>query len=68
MSFKILDEIKDSKKFTITKTNYWKITHSDIPAEVYKSDEIETKSNCVACHKDFEDGILSDKNITYNKN
>lgn len=64
-SFKLSQEIKDSKKFTITDTNYWKETHKDIPKEVFKSDEIETKSNCAACHKDFEHGILSDINITY---
>ncbi len=64
-SFKILNEIKDSKKFTISDTNYWKDTHKNIPKEVFKSDEVENKSNCVACHKYFEEGILSDSNIIY---
>lgn len=64
-SFKILNEIQDSKKFTITKTEYWKETHKSISEEVFKNDKIEKKSNCVACHKDFEYGILSDINITY---
>ena len=62
-SYKLLKEIKDSKNFTITKTMYWKKTHKKIPQEVFKSDKVETKSNCVACHKDFEYGILSDINI-----
>lgn len=64
-SFKILNEIKDSKKFTITETNYWKQRHKNISKEIFKSDEVESKSNCVACHKDFENGILSDSNIIY---
>ena len=66
-SYKVLSEIKNSKKYTITKTVYWKKTHKNIPIEVFKSDEVETKSNCVACHKDFEAGILSDTNIIYSK-
>ncbi len=64
-SFKILNELKNSKKFTITKTNYWKDTHKNIPEEVFKNDKVETKSNCLACHKDFEYGILADTNITH---
>ncbi len=64
-SYKITKELADSKKFIITKTDYWKETHKNIPEEVFKSDTIETKSNCVACHKDFEKGILSDSKITF---
>ncbi|PLY05890.1 MAG: cytochrome C [Arcobacter sp.] len=67
-SFKLHEEIKDSKKFTITKTQYWINTHKNIPKEVFKSDKVESKSNCIACHKDFEVGILSDTNITYINN
>lgn len=62
---KLQEEIKSSKLFTITKTSYWKSTHKDISKEIFKSDEIESKTNCMACHKDFEKGILSDINITY---
>ncbi len=67
-SYKLAQEIRDSNKFTITKTTYWKETHKNISKDVFKSDEIETKSNCVACHKDFEYGILSDINITQQHN
>ncbi len=66
-SFKILNELENSNRFTITETNYWKDTHKNIPKEVFKNDEVENKSNCVACHKDFEKGILSDSNIIYSK-
>lgn len=64
-SYKLTKEIQDSKKFTITDTKYWKTSHKNIPKEVYKREDIEIKSNCVACHKDFESGILSDNNIKY---
>lgn len=64
-SYKLLREIKNSKKFTITDTTYWKDRHKNIPSSVFKNDHVENKSNCVACHKDFEQGILSDSNISY---
>ncbi len=65
VSYKLKKEIGNSGNYTITKTSYWKKLHKNIPDDVFKSDEIESKSNCVACHKDFESGILSDENITY---
>ncbi|WP_321469126.1 cytochrome b/b6 domain-containing protein [Halarcobacter sp.] len=58
-------EINDSKSYTITKTKYWKEIHKDIPKEVFENDIVEKKSNCVACHKGFEKGIIFDINITY---
>jgi len=64
-SYKLLKEIKESKQFIISKTEYWKKTHQDIPEKVFKNDKVESKSNCLACHKDFELGILSDMNILY---
>lgn len=66
-SYKITKELGDSGNFIITKTNYWKELHKNISDEEFKSDKIETKSNCIGCHKDFEKGILSDINITYSK-
>ena len=67
-AYKLLNEIKDSKKYTITKTDYWKNTHQHISEKIFKSNDVENKSNCVACHKDFEEGILFDSNIIYLKN
>lgn len=64
-AFKFRNEIKNSKTFTLTKTEYWKKTHKGIPDEIFENDIVEKKSNCVACHKNFENGILSDINITY---
>lgn len=67
-SYKLLKEIGDSKEFVISKTQYWKQTHKDISEETFKNDKVERKSNCIACHKDFEYGILSDINITHLSN
>lgn len=64
-AFKFRDDIRNSKVYTITETNYWKETHKNISDEIFKNDIVEKKSNCVACHKNFENGILSDINITY---
>ncbi|XPV68335.1 MAG: cytochrome b/b6 domain-containing protein [Halarcobacter sp.] len=64
-SYYLTKEIKKSKAYTITKTNYWKKIHSKIPKKVFDSDLVETKVNCVACHKGFEQGLLSDINIKY---
>ncbi|WP_320035873.1 cytochrome b/b6 domain-containing protein [Halarcobacter sp.] len=58
-------EINNSKLYTITKTNYWKQIHKDIPEKIFENDIVEKKSNCVACHKGFEQGIIFDINITY---
>lgn len=67
-SFKLTQELKNSKKYTITDTTYWKTTHKDIPKNIFKSDDVESKSNCVACHENFEEGILSDSDIKYRAN
>ena len=68
VSYKLSLELVDLKKYTITQTDYWKETHKKISPETFKSDEIETKSNCVACHKDFEQGLLFDSKINFSNN
>lgn len=66
-SYNIYKEIRNTNQYIITKTNYWKETHKHIKEENFRSENIEKKSNCVACHKNFEQGIISDINITYCK-
>lgn len=67
-AYYLYKEIKNSKQYTITKTNYWKKIHQDIPDNIFKSDKIETKSNCMGCHKEFENGLLLDRLINLPKN
>ncbi|RXJ67968.1 hypothetical protein CRV08_09165 [Halarcobacter ebronensis] len=67
-AYEINKELKNSSEYTITKTNYWKIIHKDIKKDIFENNIVERKSNCVACHKDFEKGIIYDINITYPQN
>lgn len=48
---------------SITKMQYWKDTHADIPPNVFKSKKIKKKSNCFACHENFEKGMVEDTDI-----
>ena len=62
---KVMNSLGERRPKSITKTPYWRETHKDIPKSVYKLKEIEDKSNCKACHKDFEHGNMDDMNIIY---
>ena len=60
---KMMNSLGELRPKAITKTPYWRETHKDIPRYIYKTKEIKDKSNCFACHKDFEYGNLDDMNI-----
>jgi cytochrome b len=62
-SFKILKSIKDKDTIAITKTSYWKKRHKEIDKSVFKRKKIGNISNCKACHKNIEQGLLNDKDI-----
>jgi len=62
---KVMHSLGERRPKAITKTPYWRETHKDIPKYVYKQKKIKDKSNCIACHKDFEHGNLDDMNIIY---
>jgi cytochrome b len=62
-SVKMMNSLGNLRPKAITKTPYWRDTHKHIPRYIYKSKEIKDKSNCFACHKDFEYGNLDDMNI-----
>ena len=64
-SVKIMDSLGKRRPKAITKTPYWRETHKNIPKSVFKQKKIKDKSNCAACHKDFEYGNLDDMNILY---
>ena len=48
----------DSSTIAITKTPYWKHKHHDINKEVFASNEVKSRANCKACHKDIQNGLL----------
>ena len=66
-SIKIMNSLGIRRPKAITKTPYWRATHKHIPISVYKEKKIKDKSNCIACHKDFDQGNLDDMNILYQR-
>ncbi len=64
-SVKMLNSLGDFRPKEITKTPYWRKTHQNIPLSAYKEKIVNHKSNCAACHKDFQFGNLDDTNIIY---
>jgi len=62
---KILKSLNGRAPKAITKTPYWRETHKNIPRSVFKSKKIKDKSNCVACHRDIDEGILDDMDIIF---
>lgn len=62
-AFKILKSLKNKETIAITKTPYWIKRHDEIDKNIFASKEIKAKSNCKACHKNIEQGLLNDKDI-----
>lgn len=62
-SFKILKSMKADDTIAITKTQYWKNRHKEMDKSVFKNKKIGNISNCKACHKNIEQGLLNDKDI-----
>ncbi|QOY51034.1 cytochrome C [Candidatus Sulfurimonas baltica] len=62
-SFKILNSMDGNDTIAITKTPYWKERHKDIEVGIFKRKSIGNISNCKACHVNFEQGLLNDKDI-----
>ncbi|OQX73188.1 MAG: hypothetical protein B6D59_06390 [Campylobacteraceae bacterium 4484_4] len=62
-AFKILKSLNGRAPKAVTKTPYWRAVHKEIPRWVFKHKKVKDKSNCKACHIDFEKGILEDRNI-----
>ena len=58
--FLIIDEKSPEQ---ITATPYWKLRHSKINKEIFKSKPVRTAANCEACHKDAKTGRFDDVNI-----
>jgi hypothetical protein len=60
---KILKSIKNSDTIAITKTEYWQSRHDAIDKSIFKSKKVGNISNCKACHKNIERGLLNDRDI-----
>ncbi|WP_294965489.1 cytochrome b/b6 domain-containing protein [Sulfurimonas sp.] len=62
-AFKILKSIDANVTLAITETRYWKRRHKDIDKSIFEAKKIGNISNCKACHKNIEQGLLNDKDI-----
>ncbi|WP_310441081.1 cytochrome b/b6 domain-containing protein [Sulfurimonas sp.] len=60
---KILKSIKNSDTIAVTKTAYWQNKHDVIDKSIFKSKKVGNISNCKACHKNIERGLLNDRDI-----
>lgn len=64
ISVKVMKSLDGARgRKSITKIQYWKDTHANIPNHLFKSSKVKRKSNCFACHKNFEKGIIEDIDI-----
>lgn len=64
ISVKVMKSLNGARgRKSITKIRYWKDVHSSISNETFKSRKVKDKSNCFACHKNFDKGMLEDIDI-----
>ncbi|MDP3940396.1 MAG: diheme cytochrome c [Deltaproteobacteria bacterium] len=45
----------------ITETPWWVKEHQEVRADKWRSREVKSKANCLACHKRAEEGIYEDE-------
>ena len=63
MSVKMLQTLQKRDMIAITRTPFWKKRHKDIPADIFKCDQVKSRANCKACHSDVEQGTIEDSAI-----
>lgn len=65
ISLGVIESTRGKNKYRITKTKFWKNLHAEIPRNAYKKEEIKSKSNCIACHKNFgKTNYINDEDIS----
>ncbi|MRJ02696.1 MAG: hypothetical protein C6I05_04520 [Epsilonproteobacteria bacterium] len=60
-AFYILKSLQGREPLAITETPFWKEKHSSISQESFK--RARSKSNCKACHRNIEKGMIEDREI-----
>ena len=63
LAYKTLVSLGEMRPLSITKSPYWRKSHAHLPPELFKSTVVKDKSNCFACHKNFEYGIFDNRFI-----
>ncbi len=46
-----------------SQTKYWEKRHAKINPKLFERKEVRSRSNCKACHRDIENGLIEDRNI-----
>ena len=62
-SWNFLNSINNKDIIAISKTDFWKERHKEIPKNLFKNNQIKSEANCKACHSDIENGLIEDENI-----
>lgn len=62
-SWNFLNSINNKDIIAISKTDFWKERHKEIPKNLFKNNQIKSEANCKACHSDIEKGLIEDENI-----
>ena len=66
ISIKVMKSLNGARgRKSITKIKIWKEIHKNIPRYIFTSKQIKDKSNCWACHRNFDKGIIEDIDIQY---
>ncbi len=60
-------KFRKNDEIAITKSPYWIKKHKKIDEKVFAKNDIKSKANCVACHKDIDKGVISKSLIDRNK-
>ncbi len=61
----IIASTEGKVKYRITQTRYWRDIHQYIPRNAYNHPLVKSKSNCVACHKNFgKTNYINDEDIS----
>lgn len=58
-----LRQISTTNPLQISRSPYWVKKHEDITENIFKQNNIISKSNCSACHSDTANGAFLDQNI-----
>lgn len=63
LAVKTLASLEDMRPISITKSPYWRKAHQHIDTSFFKHPDVKDKSNCFACHHDFEYGVFDNRLI-----
>jgi mono/diheme cytochrome c family protein len=62
-SEKFMNSIGNSTPLRITEVRYFRNKHDEVPARAVKHEQIDSFSNCIACHTRAEQGSYAEREI-----